>query len=347
VLVDPASFPKLTGPYGLLYSRSPNGGTWLLHLVKSDATIAATVGMEWNGSAILCTGNADQVNIPPPVSASNGHVYLRDGSAIRMVVPPSTKVDVTTVPDGKSVVSMFSIRPDDQRIAVVVIDTSSSTTITSRLYVEDLVGRGHHADIFTASAPKSSTATMLWPMGWHQNNLVLGVVPACSLGLLGAPTEWHVSSPVTANRVATIKGSGCHMSVWPSPAGVACLQDSGTTTLYDWSSKVVGVTGPGTDFTVSGSGLSPAGQSIYFSDGGATRIIQLGPGPYATLQGQAACGWIDEDHLLSTVAVMQFPAETPGNVQVTATVTPLPQIAQPDPSTPQTSGCAGRFPGGL
>jgi hypothetical protein len=343
---DPASFPKLTGAYGLLYSRTMADMTGHLHLVKADATLAASVPIQWNLQSILCAGSTDLVNIPPPVSASDGHVYLRDGSAIRMVVPPSTKVDVTTVPDSRSVISMFSVRPDDQKIAVVVVDTSSPTTITTRLYVEDLIGGGHHADIYTTSALKSSAPTTLWPMGWHKGNLVLAVVPACTLGLLEGPTEWHVSSPVTANRVATIKGSNCHFSIWPSPAGVACAQESGPTTLYDWGGNVVGVTGPGIPFTISNTGLSPAGHSIYFS-GDPTRIVQLGPGPYASVDGHTVCGWIDEDHLLSTDAVIQFPAETAGNTQVVATARALPQSALPDPSTSRTSGCAGRFPGGL
>ena len=345
--VDPASVPVLTGTYGLLYSRTDPGLTYVLHLVKADATLAASVSMHWPDLPITCGGNTDTVNIPRPVSATNSHVYFRDGSMIRMVVPPSTSVAVTAVPDSSTVVSVFSVRPDDQKIAVAVIDVSSPTTITTRLYVEDLVGGGHHADIYTASTTKSVTATTLWPMGWHQGNLVLAVAPACNFGTLEGPSEWHVSSAVTAKRVATIKGTSCQMSLWPSPAGVACAQASGTTTLYDWSGKVLGVTGPGvSNLAFSSTGLSPAGQSIYFS-GGLTRIVQLGPGPFATVEGTEACGWIDEDHLLSTISVIKFPAETPGNVQVTTTATPLPQSAQPDPSTPQTSGCAGRFPGAL
>jgi len=342
---DPASFPKLTGVYGLLYSLTSVGR--LLHLVRTDATLAASVSMQWNGQSILCAeATTNVVNIPPPVSASDGHVYFREGSAIRMVVPPSTKVDVTTVPNSSSVISMFSVRPDDQKIAVVVVDTSSPTAVTTRLYVEDLVGGGHHADIYSTSAPKSSNPTTLWPMGWHQGNLVLAVAPACVGGPRAGPTEWHVSSAVTANRVATIKGSNCQMSIWPSPAGVACGQGSAPTTLYDWGGKVAGVTAPGISFTISDLGLSPAGRSVYFM-GGGTRIVQLGPGPYATVDNHAACGWIDEDHLLSIDAVIQFPAETPGNVEVRTTATALPQSAQPDPSTSASSGCAGRFPGGL
>ena len=333
-LSDPTSFPKLTGTYGLLRSRTAGGGPGLLHLVKADGSLAATVGFEWNSAAVTCTGGADEVVALPPVSASNSHVYFREGSAIRMVVPPSSKVDITTVPAGSTVLSMFSVSPDDQKIAVVVVDTSSPTHVGTRLYVEDLVGGGHHADIYTASASRAGTLTTLWPMGWHQGNLILGVALTCGPP---PPTEWHVSSPVTAQRVATIKGSGCQMSTWPSPTGVACAGLSGTTTLYDWSGKVLGVTGPGIQFSVSDTGLSPAGQSIYFSSGGSTRMVQLGPGPYATLQDHAACGWIDEDHLLSPDAVIRFPAETPGNVQVNTTVTALGQAGV----------CAGRFPGDL
>jgi hypothetical protein len=111
--------------------------------------------------------------------------------------------------------------------------------------------------------------------------------------------------------------------------------------MFDWSNRVLGVTGPGTQFSGLDTGLSPKGQSIFFATTGlappATRLVQLGPGPYATVQGHSACAWIDEGHLLSADAVIQFPAQAPGNVQVQATVTPLGQAGV----------CAGRFPGNL
>jgi hypothetical protein len=145
--------------------------------------------------------------------------------------------------------------------------------------------------------------------------------------------------------VATIKSTNsCVLSTWPTAAGVACAQTGGATTLYDWSGKTLGVTGPGTAFDGLNTSLSPHGQSVFFSTGvgigvttPATRLVQLGPGPYATLAGYAACLWIDEDHLLAPNAVISFASETPGNVQVTAGVTALAQ----------SGVCAGRFPGGL
>ena len=50
-----------------------------------------------------------------------------------------------------------------------------------------------------------------------------------------------------------------------------------------------------------------------------------------------ACSWIDEDHLLAPDGVIQFPAETPGNVHVNATFK----------AVAAAGSCAGRFPGGL
>jgi len=340
--VAPSSSPTagpLTGVYGLVLSA----GT--LQLINPDATIAASA-LVASPSVRYCSTQQDGVNVEPPVSASNDQVYFRDGDTkIRMVVPPASAVDVTTVPGGPFTISFFSVSPDDQRIAVLVEDLSASTTISERLYVEDLVGGGHHADIYTTTIPKGKSGTTLWPMGWHQGALVLAVVPACAFQSGGLqPTEWHVANAGTGTRIATIRGTTCVLSAWPSAAGVGCADAQGVTTLYDWSGKVLSVTGPGSPGAGDATGLSPAGQSIFFSTRDtvgqttpATRIVQLGPGPYATIQGHAACGWIDEDHLLAGDAVIQFPAETAGNLQVTASATALAASGQ----------CAGRFPGGL
>jgi hypothetical protein len=338
-VVTPTAAGPLAGPYGLIY------GPAFLEVVKPDGAVAARVSMAMP-SVQYCSSANDGAVLAPPVSASSDQIYFRDGDTkIRMVVRPSSATDVTTVPGGANVVSFFSVSPDDQRIAVLVEDLTSPTIINERLYVEDLHGGGHHADIYTTTQPKGS-GTTLWPMGWHQGALVLEVVRACLFepGGLGA-LEWHVSNATTANRIATIRGTSCTLSSAPSPAGVGCTDSTGATTLYDWSGKLVLISGPGVPgFENAVSGVSPAGQSFYFAirpgigaPPPATRLVQLGPGPYATAQGHSACAWIDEDHLLAPDAVIQFPAETPGNLQVNATVTPL---AQP-------GACAGRFPGGL
>jgi hypothetical protein len=330
-----------TGSYGILLA----GG--FVDLIRPDGAIVGSVPFTAS-SVRFCSSSQDGAMQPPPVSASNDHVYFRDGDTnIRSMALPAGATDVTTVPGGPTTVSFFSVSPDDQRIAVVVEDLSAATTISLRLYVEDLVGHGHHADIYTTTQPKGKLGTTLWPMGWHQGTLVLAVVVACTFEPAGlSPSSWHVSNPTTAVRIATISQNNCILSLWPSPAGVGCVDPNGVAPMYDWTGKVVSVGGPGvTGFGYAGSALSPAGSSILFSirpgigaPAPATRIVQLGPGPYSTVQGHSACLWIDEDHLLAPDAVIQFPAETPGNVQVNATVTPI---------NGGGGQCAGRFPGGL
>jgi len=335
----PAAGP-LTGTYGLLLSA----GT--LQLIKPDATAAATVSIA-PPSVQFCSSAHDGALLAPPVSATTDQVYFRDGDTkIRMVIPPGSAADVTTVPGGPTTVSFFSVSPDDQRIAVLVEDLSGASSIGERLYVEDLHGGGHHADIYTATVTKGATGSTLWPMGWHNGALVLAVMTACTFQPAGlTPSEWHVAGASNASRLATIRATSCTLSYWPSSGGVGCTDANGVTTIYDWTGKVSSVTGPGaTGSGYSLSSVSPAGQSILFETGAgvgapspATGIVQLGPGPYATVPGHSACSWIDEDHLLAPDAVIQFPAETPGNHQVTAAVTAL-----------SASGvCAGRFPGGL
>src|SRR5438105_403541 len=203
----------LGGPYGLLIVGTN------LELIKPDGSVFATAATTFNG--LDCSPSHDAVNVQPPVSATTDQVYFRDGGKIRMVIPPAAATDVTTVPNGQSVVSFFSVSPDDQRIAVVVMDVSAATTISEKLYVEDVRGAGHHLDIFSTTVNRSKTATTLWPVGWHQGYLVLAVVQACTFEPVSLyPSEYHVSNATTAVRVYTIAGTNCELGNEPSPAGV-------------------------------------------------------------------------------------------------------------------------------
>ena len=88
---SPSASP-LTGAFGLLLTAGE------LELVKPDASIAASVAVA-NASVQYCSSQHDGAVMAPPVSASNDQVYFRDGdTTIRMVVPPASAADVTTVP---------------------------------------------------------------------------------------------------------------------------------------------------------------------------------------------------------------------------------------------------------
>jgi hypothetical protein len=325
---SPSSGP-LTGSYGLILSA----GT--LMVIKPDGGVAASVDVA-AASTQDCSSQHGRLVAPPPVSASNTEVYFRDGDTkIRKLVLPNQAVDVTTVPAGPNVISFFSVSPDDQQIAVLVEDVSSSTAITQRLYVEDLHGGGHHVDVYATQTPKDDRGITLWPMGWHAGALVLAVVRACTFTASGIPpSEWHVSSATNATRLATVHANNCTLSNWPSAAGVACMDGQGVTTRYDWAGKSVAVSAPG----VQGggfiqAGLSPNGSSVFFSTGAeaggaapTTRIFTAGVPD--TAPGHSACLFIDEHTLLAPDAVISL----------------APVVSKP---LVQSGVCAGRFPGGL
>src|ERR1700687_4143749 len=205
--------PNPTGSsYGLLLSA----GTLELVAVNGSLGPTATVA----APSVQSCGQGAGAVVQPPVSASADQSYFRDGDTkIRYITPSGQTGDATTVPGSASLISFFSVSPDDQRIAVVVGDLSAAGTISLRLYVEDLSGGGHHADIYTTTTPKDKTGTTLWPMGWHEGLLLLALVTACTFEPAGlSPSEWHVSDAVTAARRVTLRGELLFW-YWALPGG--------------------------------------------------------------------------------------------------------------------------------
>jgi len=326
---SPAASPQsgpLAGSYGILFKPGN------LLVVRPNGTVAATVDLA-PPSTHYCSQQRDVVVAPPPVSASDDAVYFRDGDTkIRVVVPPDGATDVTTVPGGANVISFFSVSPDDQKIAVLVEDVSSGTAISLHLYVEDLRGGGHHAEIYNNLVPKDARGTTLWPMGWHQGRLVLAVWPACAFEPIPSPNSWHVMDASTGNQLASIGDASCIPSAWPSPAGVACFDSSppGHVRVYDWTGKL-GATlqtdTVATEMSLSGGHLA-VGNGGQGNPSPSTTMFGIEGSGVVTTPGHIACLWIDESNLLAPDAVIAYPSGT-------ATV------------LAQTGQCAGRFPGGL
>ncbi|HEX2646655.1 MAG TPA: hypothetical protein VHO95_05475, partial [Candidatus Dormibacteraeota bacterium] len=234
---QPHPVQPLTGNYGLLQVGSN------LEVVGIDGSVAASVPFAISSLVPQGCGQGVGAWLLPAVSATSDHIYYRDGDTkVRMLIPPSSAVDVTTVPGGTNLVSGFSVSPDDQRIAVSV-EQFSPDGISDRLYVEDLRGGGHHMDIFSTSSPAGKQPTMLWPMGWHAGHLVLAVWVTCTFEPVPYPSAWHVADAATADRLASIGDPSCVPGEWPSPAGVACFDfqpaGPGHLRLYDWNGSSV------------------------------------------------------------------------------------------------------------
>lgn len=326
---SPTSSPQpVTGSYGVLV-KPADAGSYAVSIVGIDGKVAASA--QASSPANVSCANAAAAVVPLPVSTSNSRVYFMDvQGVVHFLAPNGDTGRATTVPAGNaSRRSMFAVSPDDQRIAVIVVDFTSNGAST-RLYAEDLNGSGNHLDLFSETGAYS-----LWPTGWHGlNNLVLAKVPSCTQGggpFCCGPLEYHVVDPATAVRRFTIGSmSTCRVAGSPSPSGVVC-EDTATftkATVLDWTSNTI------RSVSISGATpayLSPGGAQVGLANNGQTTIAITG----STFSiGLEACEWIDETHLLSA-----------GSPQKQAAIARVPDGGMVP--VPALGDCGGRLPGGL
>jgi hypothetical protein len=318
---SPSPVP-VTAAYGVLVSAL-SSTNYTVSLVGVDGRVVASAQTTTPGS-VTCA-NAAGALVAQPVSMSNTRVYYMDAQGVvRYLAPNGDAGRATSVPIGPARRSMFAVSPDDQRIAVIV-DDFDATGAATRLYVEDLNGGGHHKDLFSETG-----AFTLWPTGWHgTDNLVLAKVPSCTQGggpFCCGPQEFHVVDPATAVRRFTVGDSTCKLAGAPSPAGVVCETDvqASVITWTGTSTRSFSIQGPTFAY------LSPNGSLVAIVPSSDTVIQETS----RTLAGMQACGWIDDNHMLSGGDAQHQPRVgdvTNGNAVAVA--------AQGD--------CAGRLPGGL
>ena len=309
--------------YGLLISSGS------LDLISPLGCIGAAVAVR--PAAAHSCGEGLAAVVPSPVSASDNKVYYRDGDTqIRFIAPDGTSGTVTTVPGGAAKISVFSVSPDDRRIAVLVEDFAPASTIQLNLYVEDLRG-GHRTDLYSGTIQKSAADATMWPVGWHQGKMVIAMVPACSASAVFHPSAWRVLDASTGAEVARIDTSSCYSRLTPSPAGVVCFDAVNLDSRrYDWSGTMTSHQGQPFQSINQSPQLSPAGQDYFIDRDGDWWAQQWngGSGIKTPVQGRAACQWINDSAILSPDSVIVYPS---------AAVTALGLSGE----------CAGRLPGGL
>jgi hypothetical protein len=315
----PGITPSSTGSaapqrFGVLINLgSGNARTYDLTIVGSNAIPLARLqpatraGIATPGSG---PGGAAAIELPY-VSTSNRRVYYLDGdSTIKFVALDGSNGSATKVPGATRAHAAFAISPDDQRIAVSVLDYSA-TPVRVRLYVEDLTTGAHHNEIY------ASSSNYVWPIGWHTGSLVLAVGSVYSQqGVAWNPYDaaaYHVVDPATADRLATI-GSGMSQSgcqpVGPlSNSGTACFvltQCQGCSNqsenVLDWHGQPL----PSAVFSISGQAMgaaSPDGRLAICCDASQHVTIRQGAGSTQTTaltgeSGDWVC-WLDPTHVLS------------------------------------------------
>lgn len=327
---SPTASP-LSGAYGVL-ANFQTAGSYTVSLVATDGKVAASASA--SAPPMVTCANVEAGLVPAPISTSDSRVYFLDSSGVvRFLTPGGANGQATTVPvSTSSRRSVFAVSPDDSRIAVAVIDFSSGGA-TTRLYVDALTAGGGHTLIFSQSG-----SYVLWPMGWHAGDLVLGKVPSCTQG--GGPTccgpqELHVVDPASAARIATLGGPSCIPVGAPTPAGDVCETTAFTATnVLNWNGttrRAFAISGPTLEYIApdTNGGIEGLTQVASF-DGSDTKIVDGGQ----TLAGFTVCGWIDESHILAA-----------GDAQQQARIGDVATGAQ----TPVAAlgNCAGRIPGGL
>lgn len=232
----------------------------------------------------------------PSVSASNTRLYFLDGdSTVKFLERDSTVGTATTIPVDRNSAAVFSVSPDDSRIAVAVITLPYPAR--TKIYVENLAGGGNHVDIF------SSNSVLEWPAGWHEGHLVIAV------GINAPPQnagEWfnygyrgyHVADPTTGARLATVC-DGFDASTPPVPAGTVCVNYPAYK-VSDWNGASRSIVG---DAGCGGGALSPDGSLIANCQGNprAVSLVARDGSTKSTAIQATPLGWIDRDHLVVRV----------------------------------------------
>jgi hypothetical protein len=195
--------------------------------------------------------------------------------------------------------AVFTVSPDDTRVAMAVFDWSQRPMKVT-VYVENL-SSGNRVDIF------SSTSLYVWPVAWHAGSLVLAV--CCVLG--GAPNPYaavayHVANASSGLREAQLGSSNCPVVGPLVASGTACGGLCGANacvSAVDWSGQqhvlyqYKDANGIGT-----WAALSPDGNGVVVQDSGPTpgQYIVRGDGSRVNLPATdtPVVWWIDADTVL-------------------------------------------------
>ena len=238
----------------------------------------------------------------PTLSTSNTRVYFPDGpTAVRYLGRDGSTGLATSLPNPTAKTrAVFSVSPDDQRIAVGVFDWSSVGPMISTVTVQDLQGGGHAVEV-------DRSATLYgWPVGWHGGNLVLARIPVFG----GAPNPnaaqaYELINPSTRENLGYLGGMTCPAVGPLSRAGTACVASRCHCIMAaDWS----GTQNPTYTYAdpseFNWAALSPSGHAVIFSEiyGPTTGIGIWRDGSVTLKPTYGFEQWLDETHAIGSCA---------------------------------------------
>jgi hypothetical protein len=235
----------------------------------------------------------------PTLSTSNTRVYFPDGpTAVRYLGRDGSTGLATTLPTPTAKTrAVFSVSPDDQRIAIAVFDWSNPGPMISTVTVQDLQG-GHSVEV------ERSTTLYGWPVGWHGANLVLARMPAFG----GAPNPnaanaYQLINPSTLEALGYLGGMTCPVVGPLSRAGTACVAARCHCIMAaDWSSTQNPTYTYADASEFNWAALSPSGHAVIFSEiYGPTTGLGVWRDGSVTFKQKYSSGrsqWLDETHAL-------------------------------------------------
>ena len=292
----------LVGPFALTTAGGTSGhvsGGYYLNLLGPDGHPPPgniTGYAQTFRTPIAPNSSGDAATYLPFVSVSRSRIYYLEGDSIVKYVGVDSRGGIAgTVPGGKMSAAVFAVSPDDQRIAVAILDYSM-TPVRLRIYVEDLQGGGNHVEIL------SSTTVAEWPVGWHAGNLVIAVGSAYSPTDAPNPYQatggYQLVDPVTGNRIALMGSTTCQVVGPLTSAGTACVDAVGLH-MVDWTGAMTEFGGAG----MTSGALSPDGATIAAccqAGGGESIVLLKGHG---SIQATRAVGrfvaWMDQHTLIA------------------------------------------------
>ena len=233
------------------------------------------------------------------ISTSKTRLYYLDGASdVRFLAPDGSRGLATRISLEVNRAVAFAVSPDDQRIAVAVLDFNRYP-VGTRLYVEDVNGGGNHVELF------SSATTMEWPVGWHAGKLVVAmgvnVQPQNSGEFFMWGHGYHVIDATSGQRIVSVC-DGIDSYFPPVPAGTLCTNAPVDETAT-WEGKETPVKQVGT--CVVNGPLSPDGTRVgarISSNGNcgvsAVSLVNLSGGIEATPATGSPQGWLDGTHLV-------------------------------------------------
>ena len=271
----------------------------------------------------------------PHVSVSNRRVYFTAGQdEVRYLDADGTSGLAVHLPNVKGRTrSVFAVRSDDLRIAFSVFDWSVSP-MAVHIFVED-IGGGNQVEIF------SSSSAYEWPVAWHGNDLVVGVIPVLGGGINPyAVKAYHVANASTGVRVAELGSEACPVAGPLVPAGTACTgacATVGCVKSVDWSGHERVLYQYQGQPQYNPASLAPDGSKVALSDGNLIASADGSTVPLPSNAYSTAHWWLDGD----TVAIDFIATPSGGGLGIFRLSTR--QLTE----VPAPGVIVGVFPGGL